>query len=352
MPTVTPLNQIQRRMSECGRIRMGEKTAKAMRYLERFRFTSPNKELLDQVAALYGGPVIEWHEPKASPSHQWQVTIEDEKINVILPPEDAFSQNYESWVNSGAQRRCDGEWCEIDTPSGRDGEWQPDRVPCLCNANGVMECKPHTRLLVVLPGVDMRGVWRLETKGWNALHELPGMVDFIQGMAQRGRIVQAQLSIAKVEKMVKKKKSHFVVPKLELPFTPEQIVAGEATLGALEVGASDGSGRLALPPGPTSPGSYEGDDVRGHPDRESGAGHPLGPDTDDVIDGELVSEDELAVLDCAQQYGVDGHRLWQSIYAKTEGNETRIKIAVAKMQSGALQPTGFDAHGNVIWETS
>lgn len=330
-----PLNQIDRRMAEAGRIRMGEKTAKAMTYLERFRFTSPDEGLLNQIAALYGGTVEPWHEPKASPSHQFQVKITEDVIAVILPP-DALDQWYELWAGSGCVRRCDGEQCETPMP-GPDGH-DLVTVPCMCVANGAMECKPHTRLKVLLPGVDMHGVWRLETKGWNALHELPGMVDLIQDMTMRGRIVQAQLSIDKSEKMVKGKKSHYIVPKIELPFTPEQLVAGAANLGNLGALTVGDQSQPALAAGPP----VESDTIRRIREVREAA-------ESDVEEAELVSAEELEVIECARQYKMDPRRFWAAIHAQADGDLGRIKVAIAKMKSGELQPSGFDSQGRVVW---
>lgn len=348
--TVVPLNQIDRRMAEAGRIRMGEKTAKAMRSIDRFRFTSPDEGLIKQIAALYGGTAEPWHEPKANPSDQWQVKIEADKINVILPP-DSLDQWYELWAGSGCVRRCDGEQCETPTQTG-DG-YAMTSVPCMCDANQLMECKPHTRLKVILPGVDLHGVWRLETKGWNALHELPGMVDLIEAMTARGRIVQAQLSIEKQEKMVNRRKSNFVVPKIELPFTPEQLVAGAANLGALTTGTSPAE-VPALGPGMsseyqaniegfTTPG-VESDLMRQI--REAKETHDQ---DDDIAEAELVSPEEIEVIDCARQYGMDPRRFWKAIEAQAGGDVNRIKVAIAKMKSGDLQPEGFDSQGRIVW---
>ena len=317
-PVVTPIHQIDRRMAEAGRIRMGRKTAKAMTYLETFRFTSPDRDQLDQIAAMYGGEVKPWHDQRASPKDQFEVVVNDKRIDVILPP-DCLDQWYELWAGSGCQRRCDGAICQTPMPT-RDG-YDMAEVDCMCLANKHRECEPYTRLKVILPGVDFRGVWRLQTKGWNALHELPGMVDVVESMAAQGRIISAQLSIAKVERMVNKRKSHFVVPKLEIPFTPEAIVSGDANLHQLA--SPDTTMKVpSLPPAPVDDG---------------------------IIEAEVVPELEIEMHEVAEHYGVDPRQLYLAVAAQADHDEARIQVAIAKMKDGTLEPDGFDPNGRVIW---
>jgi hypothetical protein len=57
-----PILDIQKRARELGRIRLGQVVVSANgktrpEKIDRFRFTSYSRELLDQVAALYGGQV-------------------------------------------------------------------------------------------------------------------------------------------------------------------------------------------------------------------------------------------------------------------------------------------------------
>ena len=321
---VTPIRQINRRMPEAGRIRLGRKTSKAMTYLEHLRFTSPDRDMLVQVAEMYGGKVAPWSDAKASPKDQHELIIEADYVDVILPP-DCLSQWYEKWAGRGCERRCDGEVCEV---AGRN---EMESVACLCRANQRRECEPYTRLNVILPGVSFRGVWRMQSKGWNAMHELPGMVEAVEALAASGRNMTAQLSIAKQEKMVNGRKSHFIVPKLTLPATPEQIISGSANAGALDAGAVD---MPALDPANVNDVPYA-----------EPSGDPIG----DIIEAEIVTEEETEVRRCAEQYGVDGRQLWQAIEASVNGDVERIKVAIAKMKSGEIQPDGFDGDGRVIW---
>ena len=145
MSKVTPLNSMGR-TPEQGRIRLGVKTERAMKSLDTFRFTSPDREAVCQIADLYGGVVEEWKPPR-SKQQQWEVITDTSDIRVFLPP-DSIHVWYEQWSGGGCQRRCDGVTVSIPvkTPDGMD----TDTEPCLCqDEQGPQKCSPYTRLNVI-----------------------------------------------------------------------------------------------------------------------------------------------------------------------------------------------------------
>ena len=56
MKPIKPIHDLGR-TPEHGRIRLGVKTERAMKSLDTFRFTSPDKEAIEQIADAYGGDV-------------------------------------------------------------------------------------------------------------------------------------------------------------------------------------------------------------------------------------------------------------------------------------------------------
>ena len=82
-----PIKAIQDlgRTPEHGRIRLGVKTERAMKSLDTFRFTSPDKEAIEQIANAHGGSVSSWTPPK-SKQQQWEVITTSSEIRVFLPP--------------------------------------------------------------------------------------------------------------------------------------------------------------------------------------------------------------------------------------------------------------------------
>lgn len=227
--SVTPIRSLARRLPEAGRIRTGVKSGKAMKAIPEFRFTSHDEQALHQVADIYGGEVRPWSDPKAN-AGQFELITKASEIKVVLPPDPlGGTPIYELWGGGGCDRRCDGVAAEV-MQQGAEGP-EPVSVPCICDANGVGECKVVTRLSVILPEVRFGGVWRLDTKSWNAAQELPGMVDIIQELQSQG-LAYASLTLAHRQSLRGGQRRKFILPVLSLPASIEQLAAGAAQLGA------------------------------------------------------------------------------------------------------------------------
>ena len=215
-----PILDLQRRLAEVGRIRLGEQVTtrsgkKAPAKLTRFRFTSPSAEIIDQAANLYGGTPNDWSAPSGP---QREVVTEATSIPVLIPPGDmAFSQWYEMWSGGGCQKRCDGRF-----------DIQRDRA-CDCDPDA-RECKPTTRVSMVLPEMAGVGLWRVETHGFYAATELGATVELLQSLAP-GRLVPGRLRLdaRTVKRTVdgKPQTRNYVVPVLDIEGTMAQIGRGE-----------------------------------------------------------------------------------------------------------------------------
>lgn len=230
---VVPIANIARRIPEAGRIRIGDKVAAGKgerpRAIDTFRFTSHDSEALGQITEMYGGAVIPWSDPKAADG-QFQVITAASEIRVVLPPDPlGTTPIYELWGGGGCDRRCDGLTAAV-LVAGPEGK-EPADVPCICTAKGAMECSVVTRLNVILPEVRFAGVWRLDTKSWNAAQEMPGMVDLIQSMQVRG-LSYATLSIKHRRSVAGGQTRKFLVPMLGTPASVEQIALGANQLGS------------------------------------------------------------------------------------------------------------------------
>lgn len=225
---------LQRRLAEAGRIRIGQQVAsgngrKRPEKLTTFRLTSGDRTRIEQAAQLYGGTAQQWEAP-AGP--QWEVVTAADSLNVIVPPADmSFSQHYELWSGGGCQRRCDGR-----SESISDG-------PCLCDPDK-RECNIHTRLSVMLRDLPGLGVWRIDTSGYYAAVELQGAVEVVQLAAGRGQMLPARLRLE--QRMVKRVGSgtrRFAVPVLDVEVSPGQLMAGGAPPPA-PVMVEQGTGRV------------------------------------------------------------------------------------------------------------
>ena len=292
-----PIITIQRRHAEQGRIRLGQKVATQSGKtrpdkLDRFRFTSANQGLIEQIAAKYGGEARPWdNDGKA----EFEVISDARQIPVIVV-KGGFSQWHEVWSKAGCLHRCDGEkdaggiYCDPNDPQHK----------------AAIE-KPTTRLSVMLEEIGGLGTWRMESKGWNAAAELPNMAELAMHV---GDLVPATLYLAERTSVIEgprgPQKSRYVVPGLDLNVTKAQLVqiAGGIAGGASQIG---GSNSLQIESG--MPSDYE-DEV-----------------TDQISD--LTTVDELRVL--WQQVNGSG-RMTPRLAAALEQRATELSPKV--LESG------------------
>jgi hypothetical protein len=201
-----------------------------MKALDTFRFTSHDEAALVQIAGMYGGEVRPWNDAKVA-RNQFEVITAASEIQIVLPPDPlGGTPIYEKWSGGGCDRRCDGLSCQT-LVQGPDGP-EPTDVGCMCAANESMECEPRTRLSVMLASVRFGGVWRLETKSWNAAQEMPGMVELIQGLQERG-LTRGVLALKPRRSVVAGQTRQFIVPVLGVEDSLEAIASGAAQLGAI-----------------------------------------------------------------------------------------------------------------------
>lgn len=241
-----PIITTQRRMAEQGRIRLGQKvtgtTQAGKEYtrpdkLDRFRFTSPSQRLIEEIATRYGGTARAWDNAGKA---EWEVVSDAKSIPVIVV-KGGFSQWHEFWTAGGCKHRCDGE-------KDATGEFCDPQDP---NHIAAID-KPTTRLSVMLAEIETLGVWRMESKGWNAAAELPSMAELAQVV---GDLVPATLSLVErssiIEVKGKPQTSRFVVPVLDLHVTKARLVELVGGVnGAPQIGAAGPSSATQIAAAP------------------------------------------------------------------------------------------------------
>jgi len=230
-----PILDLQMRMRQLGEIRLGHvvptaggKTRPAK--LNKFRFTSPSREILASVAELYGGEVKPWTPANNGPS-EFEVYSTVNRLPVLIPPRDAVSQWYELYAGSKCQRRCDGVT-----------EQKSDR-PCMCDPEK-RDCKITTRVNVMLRDVPALGQWLLISKGYHAGVTLPPAAELL---AQSGGYVAGWLGVEEKTAIVDDKPARFMVPTLDVEITPAALMEGKITGGAPAV--AQGPERVAITSG-------------------------------------------------------------------------------------------------------
>ena len=246
--TVTPIHQMRRQMPEQGRIRIGKKGARgAPQRLSTFRFTSHDELAIREIARRYGGDPTPWSDgPRAG---EWEVISNAARVPVLLPPAplgegELATPIYEMWSGGGCLRRCDGEVAKVP-----DGESVAE-CACICLAKGIMECKPKTRLIVILREIRFGGGWRIESGGWTAATELPGMVDMLLELQSRG-IIAGELVLREEKRVKNGRTTKWMVPMLTAEASADELTAGQGTVGSLGEGSAAGTSALAPTLAPT-----------------------------------------------------------------------------------------------------
>lgn len=241
-----PILDIQKRLTQLGVIRLGRQvpTGRTNRNgdptfrpekLDRFRITSPDRNLVEAVAAKYGGTPAQWRGPSGP---EWEVITDAKALPVLVPPQ-KIDPNYEMWGKGFKQRLCDGATERIRNGGclcikGIDGHVHDFVFGGLCECGAKRECKPTTRLSLMLREIPGLGVLKLESHGRNAAAELPMSSDALENAAGP---VPAMLVVQFVEKKIllnagtpqeKVDPRSFYVPRLIFDWvTPEQAFGGQ-----------------------------------------------------------------------------------------------------------------------------
>lgn len=227
-----PILEQQMRLRELGRIRIGETKATAggksrPSKLESFRFTSANRSIIDRLAALYGGTVGPWTRPNGGAS-EWEVISDATEIPVVIFPDlgEPLSQWFETWSGGGCQRRCDGVTETITDQ------------PCICDPEARL-CKPTTRLSVMLRDLDVIGMFRLESHGYNAMAELPAGAALCVQMAKLvGHPIAATLDLREQSDVKDGQMRRWMVPGLNPQIAPAALLGGSQQAAIAAEGAS------------------------------------------------------------------------------------------------------------------
>ena len=249
-----PIIGMQRRIREVGRIRLGVQGVKDGRSfpkkINRFRMTSADRQIIEAVAAQYGGTARGWDNGGAE---QFEVITDATQVPILLPPNPTdlgFSQDYEAWAKGFCTKRCNGLRDVV-----RD-------VPCDCDPDD-RECKATTRLSVILPEIAGLGVWRLESHGYYAAVELAAAVEMIEALVGVRSMVPARLRLdqREIRRLIEGKAvvRKIVVPAIDLDVSVAQmqsVSAGNGSAGAIgaptetpaEIGPSRWKPVAALPP--------------------------------------------------------------------------------------------------------
>lgn len=230
---------------------MGDRSEKgAPRKLSTWRLTSPASGLIKAAAELWGGEVVPWDK-------QWEVITETDTLPIVVPPQDPENISwYELWAKGGLKRKCDGVAETLKS------------TPCLCDPEN-RECKPMTRVNVMLPDLPDVGQWLLTSTGWYAAVELNATIGFImQQMGKTGWMPEATLVMDQREvKRPGQPVNKFVVPTIHISEKLSEFIESSQrpslgthippSGGALTAGSGEEEASASLPVPPPAPTPVE-----------------------------------------------------------------------------------------------
>lgn len=249
-----PVIDLQRQLSEIGRIRMGRKVPTGRKNqrtgeiimrpdkIDQFRLTSRDKDALEKAAVLYGGTVTDW---EGHPG-EYELFTTSKKLPIFLSPADV-SQWYEHWSGGGCQRRCDGRTCtlyQLSKGTGPNGSDEENRMEkgCQCSQDPKKrECKLTTRATFMLRELPNIGGWRLESHGFFAAIEIPTSMEILR---QAGGMLRASLELVPRFVVSFGKRKDFFVPVIKLE---AQVALQDALEGNAGTRALGGNRAPALP---------------------------------------------------------------------------------------------------------
>lgn len=218
---MSPIIDLQLRLRQLGTLRMGELTTRNGKTYpssrETWRVTTSDDKIAAQIAGLFGGTPAEWDSKSAE---RLVVDTDADSLPIAVVPGHALSQYWESWSGGGCKRRCDGH---EELISGG---------PCLCDPEA-RECKPTTRLSVVIRGVDALGLFRLNTGGYYAAVELGGAAQFLETRTARGEVLEGWLRIEERKVVRGGQTKVFKVPTLDVAYGIDRMLPAGETPAAL-----------------------------------------------------------------------------------------------------------------------
>ena len=324
------LIDVQRRLTEVGRIRLGDKGSRGQpQRLTKFRLTSASRSTLEAAAALYGGTVRQWS--GAPDEGYWELYSETDEIDILIPPTlAAYSQFYELWAGGGCKRRCDGR---TEMLSGE---------PCMCDPDA-RECDVVTRVNVMLPRIPGLGVWRLDTGGWNAAATLPTTLDLLAAMGRTDFVPAVlrleQRTAKRTDDKGKSQTRHFVVPVIDLMMTPGELTGVQVTAppAPAQLGPVNRRERVARPDLPAIEAPADTPPVRT-------VERPAFGSPPEILDAPMPSMDEIVAeaLDEVPPADPDAERAFKRA-AKAAGITAEAIAVAARKTWGAIPSSAYSA---------
>lgn len=138
------------------------------------------------------------------------------ELDVLFPVEDTaitIPQAYE-WYGTGKGLKCIGNGETSLRMDDKTFEMTERECPCEYLESGT--CKQRMHLRVILPKVNVGGVYQIDTSSFNSIIDINSSVDYIRALVGRIALVPLKLKRVKTETHHEGKKQNHYTLKLEL----------------------------------------------------------------------------------------------------------------------------------------
>ena len=205
--TITGLSD-SRRMPRIDKIRLGAKIQKAGTKTE-YPIELPFFLLPDEVAKIHGGKIVSVElakDMKVSRSDALKFIKENLhrlalELPVMIPverTEQVFPQSYKFYGGS-IGLKCHGNGEEASERVGITNEWKDIKCPCSelkTDQNPKGKCSRQANLQVILPEVDMGGVYQIDIGSINSIIDINSGIDYVKSLF--GRVAMIPLIMRRV----------------------------------------------------------------------------------------------------------------------------------------------------------
>jgi hypothetical protein len=201
-----------RRMPRLGKIRLGAKFVKKGSSTE-YPAELPFFLLPDEVAEIHGGHI----ENPVERAKELGVTRKDvldfvadnfhrlaEYLPVMLPMDDqaaVFPQSYKMYGGS-IGLKCHGDGVTAMERKGTGSDWEEKKCPCKnlkSDENPKGECTIRAHLMVILPDVNMGGVYQIDMGSINSIIDINSGIDYVTALLGSAAMRPLKLSRVKTE---------------------------------------------------------------------------------------------------------------------------------------------------------
>lgn len=195
-----------RRMPRLGKIRLGlkVKNSKGVEYPKEVDYFVVPQE----VARVYGD--------------------QPQELDVMLPLEDPGAVFPQKLAKFGSSKglTCHGDGVQAERWNPEEKKWEARACPCedrKTDENPKGSCSEMAHLMVILPKINMGGVYQVTTRSYNSVVDINSGLDYLKALVGRVALVPLKLKRQKRETHKDGKKGTHYTMTLTLDATPKEV---------------------------------------------------------------------------------------------------------------------------------